>query len=219
LPLNPCQDENLPAYKLIIFDFDGTLGDTMGWFLDASDKMASRFGYLPIDRGDLDNLRRKSARELMKLQKVSVLKLPMLAAHFQKMMKADAGNIRLFDGVPEMLEAVHAAGVKIAIVSSNSEENIRIVLGPELCGLVSRFSCGASVFGKASKFRKVLAAMSTRPVEALSIGDETRDIDAAREIGMATGAVAWGYTNAEALKAYGPTHAFETVSDIVAALA
>jgi phosphoglycolate phosphatase len=219
LPLNPCQDENLPAYKLIIFDFDGTLGDTMGWFLDASDKMASRFGYLPIDRGDLDNLRRKSARELMKLQKVSVLKLPMLAAHFQKMMKADAGNIRLFDGVPEMLEAVHAAGVKIAIVSSNSEENIRIVLGPDLCGLVSRFSCGASVFGKASKFRKVLAAMSTRPVEALSIGDETRDIDAAREIGMATGAVAWGYTNAEALKAYGPTHAFETVSDIVAALA
>lgn len=209
----------MPAYKLIIFDFDGTLGDTMGWFLDASDKMASRFGYLPIDRGDLDNLRRKSARELMKLQKVSVLKLPMLAAHFQKMMKADAGNIRLFDGVPEMLEAVHAAGVKIAIVSSNSEENIRIVLGPELCGLVSRFSCGASVFGKASKFRKVLAAMSTRPVEALSIGDETRDIDAAREIGMATGAVAWGYTNAEALKAYGPTHAFETVSDIVAALA
>lgn len=209
----------MPAYKLIIFDFDGTLGDTMGWFLDASDAMASRFGYLPIDRGDLDNLRRKSAREMMKLHKVSVLKLPMLAAHFQKMMKADAGNIRMFDGVPEMLKAVHATGAKIAIVSSNSEENIRIVLGPELCALVSRFSCGASVFGKASKFKKVLAAMSTKPAEALSIGDETRDIDAAREIGMATGAVCWGYTNAEALKAYGPTHVLETVLDIPAIVA
>jgi phosphoglycolate phosphatase len=219
LPLNPCQDEILPAYKLAIFDFDGTLGDTMGWFLDASDAMAERFGYLPIDRGDLDNLRRKSARDLMKLQKVSVLKLPMLAAHFQKMMRADAASIRLFDGVPQMLQALHASGVSIAIVSSNSEENIRIVLGPELCALVSRFSCGASVFGKASKFRKVLAATSTKPAEAISIGDETRDIDAAREIGMATAAVCWGYTNADALKAYGPTHTFESVSDIPAVIA
>lgn len=209
----------MPAYKLAIFDFDGTLGDTMGWFLDASDAMAERFGYLPIDRGDLDRLRKLSARELMKLQRVSVLKLPMLAAHFQKMMRADAANIRMFDGVPEMLKAIHAAGVKIAIVSSNSEENIRIVLGPELCGLVSRFNCGASVFGKASKFRKVLAVMSTKPADAISIGDETRDIDAAREVGMATGGVGWGYTNAEALRLYGPTHMFATVEDIVAAVA
>lgn len=209
----------MPAYKLAIFDFDGTLGDTMGWFLDASDAMAERFGYLPIDRGDLDRLRKLSARELMKLQRVSVLKLPMLAAHFQKMMRNDAASIRMFDGVPDMLKAVHAAGVNIAIVSSNSEENIRIVLGPELCGLVSRFNCGASVFGKATKFRKVLAAMSTRPADTISIGDETRDIDAAREIGMATGAVAWGYTNADALRLYGPTHMFATVQDIIATVA
>ncbi len=208
----------MPAFKLVIFDFDGTLGDTMGWFLDASDAMAERFGYLPIDRGDLDRLRKLSARELMKLQRVSVLKLPMLAAHFQKMMRNDAGSIRMFDGVPEMLKAVHGAGAKIAIVSSNSEENIRIVLGPELCGLVSRFNCGASVFGKASKFRKVLAAMSCKPGEAISIGDETRDIDAAREIGMTTGGVAWGYTNAEALRLYGPDHMFERVEDIPAAI-
>jgi len=208
----------LPAYKLVIFDFDGTLGDTMGWFLDASDAMAGRFGYLPIDRGDLDRLRKLSARELMKLQRVSVLKLPMLAAHFQKMMRNDAGSIRMFEGVPEMLKAVHATGAKIAIVRSNSEENIRIVLGPELCGLISRFSCGASVFGKASKFRKVMAVMSVKPAETISIGDETRDIDAAREIGMTTGAVAWGYTNAEALRLYGPDHMFEAVADIPAAL-
>lgn len=208
----------MPAYKLVIFDFDGTLGDTMGWFLDASDAMAERFGYLPIDRGDLDRLRKLSARELMKLQRVSVLKLPMLAAHFQKMMRNDAGSIRMFDGVPEMLKAVHAAGAKIAIVSSNSEENIRIVLGPELCGLISRFNCGASVFGKASKFRKVMAAMSVKPAETISIGDETRDIDAAREIGMTTGAVAWGYTNADALRLYGPDHMFEAVADIPAVL-
>jgi phosphoglycolate phosphatase-like HAD superfamily hydrolase len=36
---------------------------------------------------------------------------------------------------------------------------------------------------------------------------------------MATAAVCWGYTNADALKAYGPTHTFESVSDIPAVVA
>jgi len=124
----------------------------------------------------------------------------------------------MFDGAPEMLRALHGAGVKLAIVSSNSEENIRLILGPELCDLIAMFSCGASMFGKASKFRKVLKALGVKPGEAISIGDEIRDIDAAREVGLATGVVCWGYTKAEALKAHGPDLVFETVGEIVGQL-
>ena len=205
----------MPAYKLAIFDFDGTLGDTLGWMLDASDALADRFGYLKLDRGKLDTLRTMSARDLMKLQKLPALKLPMIAAHFQKLMTADAGRIEMFDGAPDMLRALHGAGVKLAIVSSNSEENIRLILGPELCGLISMFSCGASMFGKASKFRKVLKALGVKPGETISIGDEIRDIDAAREVGLATGVVSWGYTKAAALKAQNPDRVFETIGEIV----
>ena len=205
----------MPAYKLAIFDFDGTLGDTLGWMLDASDALADRFGYLKLDRDKLDTLRTMSARDLMKLQKLPALKLPMIAAHFQKLMTADAGRIEMFDGAPDMLRALHGAGVKLAIVSSNSEENIRLILGPELCGLISMFSCGASMFGKASKFRKVLKALGVKPGETISIGDEIRDIDAAREVGLATGVVSWGYTKAAALKAQNPDRVFETIGEIV----
>lgn len=208
----------MPAYKLAIFDFDGTLGDTMAWFLDASDAMAVRFGFVPIDRSNLDNLRHKSAREMMRIHKVSVLKLPMLARHVQAMMQADAASIRMFDGVPDMLRAVHAAGVKIAVVSSNSEANIRIVLGPDLSGLVDLFDCGASVFGKARKFRKVLKTLCVKPSETVSIGDETRDIDAGRKARLATAAVAWGYTQPAALAAKGPDHMLGGVGDVVALL-
>lgn len=205
----------MPAYKLAIFDFDGTLGDTLGWMLDTSDALADRFGYLKLDRGKLDTLRTMSARDLMKLQKLPALKLPMIAAHFQKLMAADAGRIEMFDGAPDMLRALHGAGVKLTIVSSNSEENIRLILGSELCGLISMFSCGASMFGKASKFRKVLKALNVKPGEAISIGDEIRDIDAAREVGLATGVVGWGYTAADALKAQKPDRVFETIGEIV----
>jgi phosphoglycolate phosphatase len=206
----------LPAYKLAIFDFDGTLGDTMGWFLDTSDAMAEKFGYRKIDRSQLDTLRTMSARDLMKLQKLPALKVPMIAAHFQKLMTEDAGSIRMFEGAPQMLRDLHAAGVKLAVVSSNSEENIRIVLGEEICGLVTLFACGASVFGKASKFKRVLKTLGVKPGEAISIGDEIRDIDSAREAGLAAGVVCWGYTAPEALKAQKPDHVFETMDEIVA---
>ena len=208
----------MPAYKLAIFDFDGTLGDTMAWFLNASDSMAERFGFLPIDRSNLDSLRHKSAREMMRIHKVPMLKLPMLAKHVQKMMHADAGAIRMFDGAPEMLRAVHGAGVKIAVVSSNSEANIRVVLGPELSGLIDAFDCGASVFGKARKFRKVMKTLGVKAADTISIGDETRDVDAGRKARLATAVVAWGYTQPEALAAKGPDHVLREMKDIVALL-
>ncbi|ATQ43255.1 HAD hydrolase-like protein [Caulobacter mirabilis] len=206
----------MPAYKLAIFDFDGTLGDTLGWFLDVSDALAAKFGFKPIDRSNMDSLRHMSARELMKLQKVSPLKLPAIAKHVQKLMTLDAHKIEMFPGAADMLRSLHASGVRLVIVSSNSEENIRLVLGPELCALVSQFNCGASVFGKAGKFKKVLKAQGVKAAEAVSIGDELRDIDAAREVGLSTGAVCWGYTAPEALIAQKPDHMFHAMDDIVA---
>jgi len=208
----------LAAYKLVIFDFDGTLGDTFGWMLDTSDALADRFGYRKIDRSQLDTLRHLSAREMMKIHKLPALKVPAIAAHFQKLMKEDAGRIALFDGVEDMLRSVHAAGVTMAVVSSNSEENIRIVLGPELCELIGMFNCGASMFGKASKFRKVLKRLGVKPGETISIGDEIRDLDAAREVGLATGVVCWGYTAPDALRSQKPDAVFETVAEITAHL-
>lgn len=208
----------MPAYKLVIFDFDGTLGDTMAWFLDTADAMADRFGYRKIDRSQLDTLRTMSARDLMKLQKLPALKMPMIAAHFHGLMARDAGSIRMFDGAAETLRALHGAGVKLAVVSSNTEANIRVVLGEELSGLVSLFACGATVFGKASKFRRVLKTLGVTAAEAISIGDEIRDIDAAREVGIATGVVSWGYTAPDALKTQKPDHVFETIGEIVGQL-
>ncbi len=208
----------MAAYKLVIFDFDGTLGDTFGWMLDTSDALADRFGYRKIDRSQLDTLRHLSAREMMKIHKLPALKVPAIAAHFQKLMKEDAGRIALFDGVEDMLRSVHAAGVTMAVVSSNSEENIRIVLGPELCELIGMFNCGASMFGKASKFRKVLKRLGVKPGETISIGDEIRDLDAAREVGLATGVVCWGYTAPDALRSQKPDAVFETVAEVTAHL-
>jgi phosphoglycolate phosphatase len=54
--------------------------------------------------------------------------------------------------------------------------------------------------------------------EAIAIGDELRDAQAARRAGIAFGAVAWGYTSIAALQAVKPAHVFFSIEDIAANL-
>ena len=106
--------------------------------------------------------------------------------------------------------------VALAVVSSNAEANVRRVLGPEHAALIGRYECGAALFGKAARFRRVLLRCGVAPADALCIGDEVRDVKAARDAGIAFGAVSWGYAAPEVLRAHGAAVVFGTVEEIAA---
>ena len=79
----------------------------------------------------------------------------------------------------------------------------------------SRISIAApSLFGKAAKFRRVVRRAGVAAAQAISIGDEVRDIEAARAAGIACGAVMWGYAAPDALRAFGPVMVFRRMQDI-----
>jgi phosphoglycolate phosphatase len=65
--------------------------------------------------------------------------------------------------------------------------------------LFSAFNCAASIFRKPTKFRRVLERARVKPPQAIAIGDETRDIESARALGIACGAVTRGYAAPQAL--------------------
>ena len=134
----------------------------------------------------------------------------------RRRVEADAMSIRLFDGIQPMLERLRSAGVRTAIVSSNAEQNIRRILGPQNSALIDIYDCGASLFGKARKLRAVVTRSGVPAARAICIGDETRDIEAAREAGIASGAVLWGYAKRDVLLSFAPTVTFESMSDIAA---
>ena len=141
-------------------------------------------------------------------------KVPLIARHMRKLMARDIDQIRPFPGVTDLLADLHAAGITVAIVSSNQEANIRAVLGAS-SDLVSYYACGASLFGKADKFRAVLKAARIASSATLAIGDEVRDIEAAEAVGVAAGAVTWGYAAPDALQATGATVMFDAVEAIL----
>ena len=69
------------------------------------------------------------------------------------------------------------------------------------------------------QFRKLVRRARVQACETLCIGDETRDIEAARQAGLASGAVAWGYARREALALRAPTWLFETPDEVASRLA
>ena len=116
-----------------------------------------------------------------------------------------------------MLASLVASGVAVAIVSSNSEAVIRRTLG-RAAHHVSHFSCGASLWGKSAKFKTVIRQAGVERQQTIAIGDEIRDIDAARRAGIASGAVTFGYNTGESLRARGPDLIFDDYGQLLATL-
>ena len=202
-------------YKLVILDFDGTLADTFPWFVKNIRAVADKYGFKHIKDEEVEELRNFDAKHMIKHVGFPILKLPLIATHMRGLMKKEIHTIKLFDGVPEMLQKLHNAGLTLAVVSTNSQENVRAVFGPDLSALVTDFECGVSLFSKEAKLKKISHKCKIPLSEAIYIADEMRDFESAQNVGLDLGAVRWGYTNPEALKKLHPTLFFESVGVIV----
>jgi phosphoglycolate phosphatase len=202
----------------VLFDFDGTLADSFPSFVRIVNDAAARYRFRPIAAHEVDVLRGYGSRALLRHLQLAPWKLPLVARHHRRALARELDTVTLFPGVAPMLGALADAGVRLALVTSNGEANVRRVLGPALLARFAYREYGASLLGKARRFRRVLRASGVAPGDALAVGDDLRDLDAARAAGLAFGAVSWGYARADALAAAAPAFLFGTAEDIVPAV-
>lgn len=207
-----------PRYKLVIFDFDGTLADSGDWFLSIADDVAERFRFRRVAQEEIEGLRGHTTREVIRYLGIPRWKLPIIARHLHKRLASETHKISLFDGIESMLATLQAAGVRLALVTSNAEDNARAILGPTNMARFEQIECGASLFGKAPRYRRVLKHTGLSAVDVLSVGDETRDITAARKVGIDAAAVLWGYARRDVLTALTPALTFESPADVITAV-
>lgn len=201
-------------YKLIIFDFDGTLADSMPVFGKVLNELAGLHKFRQVDEELVDRLRTMGARQIIQELGIPFWKVPFIAGDAKRLMARHVDQISLFEGIENVLQQLSVAGISLALITSNSPENVRTIMGPANVARLQYIECGASLFGKQAKIRKVLKKSGFRAVEALCIGDEIRDIEAAHEEGIDFGAVAWGYTHVGTLQQYNPRNVFTTPADI-----
>ena len=201
-------------YRLAIFDFDGTLADSFPFFVQVINQLAEQHGFRKVDLALVPTYRRYSARQLMEQVGMPAWKLPFVVKSFTSLMRQNAASISLFEGVDDLLRYFVNREVTLAIVSSNSHENVSRVLGPANTKLISQFECGVSMFGKPARLQKVLKKTGIPCREVIYIGDQVADLEAARKEEVAFGAVSWGYGAIESLRAHSPDEEFDCVSAI-----
>jgi phosphoglycolate phosphatase len=206
----------MPAPTLVIFDLDGTLADSFPWFVRVLNDVADEFRFRRITDDEIPELRRCGPRELLARLEVPLWKVPAIARHMRRLKAKHLHEIPLFPGAADMIRALSDAGIRLALVSSDHEANVRRQLGEETASRFQHFDCGAALFGKSAKFTRVRTRANAKPQETLAIGDEIRDIEAARAAKIRCGAVTWGYADAAALRTRNPDHVFETMDEIVA---
>lgn len=201
-------------FRLAIFDFDGTLANTQAFFAENFNEIAQRNRLRQIDPADYEALRHLNVRQMMQHIGLSRWKLPWVTRSFLRAMYSRADEIALFPGVEDLLQSLQRESVSLAIVSSNSERNIRRILGEDLCRLFSQFQSGVSIFGKARRIRSVVRRSRLSSEQAIYIGDQTTDTEAAKSSHVAFGAVSWGFESAETLMKSHPDVLFESVESL-----
>lgn len=200
--------------RLAIFDFDGTLADTFPFFVGIFNELALHHGFRTVAPDEIPALRQLAVREIMRHLELPLWKLPVVTRSFLARMKAQTTGIHLFPGIDAALASLAASGTQLAIVSSNSTGNIRHVLGARNMELVSQFECGATLFGKAARLKKVLKRSGVAAADAIYVGDQSTDFEAASAAGIPFGAVAWGYADPAALRRLSPQREFVQVREL-----
>jgi len=204
--------------KLVVFDFDGTLADTFANAFEILNILAPEFGFRPLALSELELARDMRTRDVMKFLGIRATKMPGISRRGTEELHKRMGGIRPFAGILELLGQVRAAGFRLGILTSNSEQNVTTFLRNNGLGEFDFIQSSSKLMGKASVIRRILKANKLKAREVLLIGDETRDIEAAQEVGVHIVAVTWGYNSARSIRELQPDYLVDSVPELASLL-
>ncbi|MCE9624866.1 MAG: HAD hydrolase-like protein [Deltaproteobacteria bacterium] len=176
-----------PQKKVCVFDFDGTLVDSMGAFADlAGELIAETYGVKPV-RAREDYLRTSGLPFFQQLESLFPKdgRNAQVADAFEVRKKEDYFGRPFFDEVPGAIADLQERGVRAVISSNNGQELVEEYLDrrPEArFDLVLGFKQGFSK-GKAH-FEKVLHHFDLETSDLLFVGDSLHDARQALDFGV-----------------------------------
>ena len=201
--------------KVIIFDFDGTLADTIDILLSITNRLSAEFGFKSATKEQLAQLSNLNSWQILQYSGISIFKFPLLIRRLKAELHSEVPHIQLFPGIKEVLLELKKRGFQLGIITSNSRENVLGAL--EKNGLQDTFTFiySGSTFGKHKVINKWLRIENIHTEKVVYVGDEIRDIDAAKKTGIKVIAVGWGFNSPQALAAQNPNFLIERPQELI----
>lgn len=185
--------------KAVIFDFDGTIADTLPLVLDSVSSIFPHLHIKLLTELEIEALKELSALQLLEKFKISKFHFFFSILKVQRYMRHHIQEILLMPQMNGVFSKLKAEGYDLIIASSNAKDNIAHFNATNKITEFSNIYTSLSVFGKQHLFNRILKREKLRPQNVVYICDEVRDIEACKKIGIRSIAVSWGYNNEKAL--------------------
>jgi phosphoglycolate phosphatase len=213
------QGERKLPYGTLIFDFDGTIADTLSAIIRLVNEHASEFNIKPLVDKDVDELRGMSNIDIIKRFKIPLVKVPYMILHGQKELNQRIDQMTLFPGMKDLILGLKGLGFRLGILTSNSRENVQKFLRAQTLDVFDFIHAEQNFFGKNWALLHLLKKHSLKRDEVLYVGDEVRDIEACQKVGVPVVAVSWGFHRRHLLAAKKPTYLVDAAPEILAIVA
>lgn len=211
----------MPKFEFIVFDFDGTIADTRRGVFDSIIYALTSYGYEVPDESVLNSFLGPPLYE--SFQKTTGCTDEMahtLTAKYRELYTDNAMyRLTLFEGVREMLEEMKAKGIKMAIASSKPEKFFSKLL--KHLGITEYFDvvCGASLGDihntKQAIIARAMEELSAEKDKTLMVGDRVFDIDGAKQNGIKSAGVVFGFDYTEELENAGADFIVKTTEELL----
>jgi phosphoglycolate phosphatase-like HAD superfamily hydrolase len=200
--------------RLLIFDFDGTIADTFQQIVKISNELAQEFDFRTIHPDEIEALKDKTSQEITRYLNVPLLKIPLIVAKAKQNLFQDMNLVQPREGLKDVLHKLKNHGLRIGILTSNSGENVSKFLQTHELDIFDFITSTSRIWGKSKRLNELICQEGFDTHETLYIGDETRDIEAARKAGISVAAVSWGYNSSKALSSHRPDYLIHTPHEL-----
>lgn len=206
--------EPLPK-KLLVFDFDGTIADTLKVTLTIVNELGQDFGWPVLDKDEFFELRQKSTGELMKMTGLSPVKFPRVLRKARKAFKTHMADVPPITGMPEVLQELKQRGFMMGVLTSNSRRNVKQFLQLHQLEFFDFIYAPDKLNGKGVVLKKILRRYKFQADQVVMIGDELRDLEAALSVPLDGVGVTWGFHEADHLQQAQPQAVLQTPPELL----
>ena len=189
--------------KAVIFDLDGTLSDSIMSMKYSGDKTMAEFGYGPFSVQDYkyfvgDGAANLVKRALIKGGDTELVHFDAAYARYKEIFQANCMyQVKPYEGIPELLEALKKRGMKIAVLSNKPHhatvDVIESLFGKGYFDVVQGQVDGVPIKPDPAGVFRILDKFGCTADQVLYMGDTATDMKTGKAAGAFTVGVLWGF--------------------------
>ncbi len=210
--------------KLIIFDLDGTLADTLDDIGDGVNAMLRDFSFPTLTRKEITaninrgprELIRQSLPEKMREDEDFISKaLEIYKGHYGL---CYCNKTALYPGIKDALSVLSKSGINLAVLSNKQDEAVKVIISELLPEIPFSYVLGQGMFPtkpSPDAVNHIMDGVGVTPTETAFVGDSNIDMLTAQNSGVLAVGVTWGYRSREVLTESGAAHLIDKTEDLI----